>query len=187
LHLPAGATLASHPANELFVHLEVQIDRPSLRNLVPLVADGVAPAPGDSSDDLAAVHERLVARWLAYLPTLPGTRFSAVVAPAGWPGPSDAWLRPTHTGGWCRFRGVTAEEQLTVVVAGIALSLPTPLWSLLAAELAGPPVPLAKIATDAATRRLAELVVDAGLCEVLRTPDDGATWDREEVDVVGAP
>jgi hypothetical protein len=183
LHLPAGAALASHPANEFFVHLEVQIDAPSPRNLLPLVAEGAAHSSSPWPDDFTAFGEQLVARWLAYLPSLPATRFSAVLAPGGPSVRADGWIRPTHTGGWCRCSG--DDEQHTIVAAGIALLVPPNLWPLLA-EFAGPPVPVASVATDLPTSRLVELSVNAGLCELLPSADAWTTWDRDDGDAVRA-
>ena len=67
----------------------------------------------------------------------------------------------------------------TIVAAGIAMSVPRGSWPLLAVELAGPPTPVSAVVTDARSRRLVELAVQAGLCELLRGPDDHSTWDRE--------
>ncbi len=184
LHLMPGSSLLSHPANELFVHLEVQIDRPTVRNLTPLL--GELPAARMASlewSQMPSIGDELLAHWCARLPTRSGSRFSAAVG--GMP-IADPWVRPAFPGGWLVVdRGTEAAAapgerpgSLTLVAAGVGLSVELPLLRVIEETLSGPPVALADVVGRAeGADRLAQLMIDAGLLELLARPDELDTWE----------
>lgn len=179
LHLPAGTSVTTTAVNELFVHLEVQIERPLPLSILPLVTALPVAQQTAWADDESILKDSLVAQWCATLPTRPGTLFSSVAGPQAVETRATGWIRPTFTGGWCIL--VTDDDDrdtVTLVAAGICFRLPRSLLPALALTFDGAPRRISEaLAISPSLKHLVNLLVASGLLELLpaEQPDDG--WD----------
>ncbi|MCP5027190.1 MAG: hypothetical protein GY929_12990 [Actinomycetia bacterium] len=173
LRVSRGQWLASQPANEFFVHLEVRIQRPDRSALLALAAE--LPAPFVDEATPAELNDALRALWQSRLPTWPGTPFSLLREV--YRGQEDElWIRPTMTGGWCVAASNGDNDHTALVAAGIALRVPTPLIESLAIRAHGGPTLMAELDADEVS--LATLLVKAGLFELVPEPDALESWDH---------
>jgi hypothetical protein len=185
LYLPAGATVSTVAVNEMFVHLEIRIERPSPLVLLPLVG-GVPVAQQIAwADDSSSLHDSLLARWCAGLPSRPGTRFSSVSALPDVDKLTAGWVRPTFTGGWCTVATDESEEATDegspatlAAAAGICLSLPESSLALVASTLSGPPRRVSEVvAASPMAGRLVHIMISSGLLEFFPTESGDDSWD----------
>jgi hypothetical protein len=185
LHLPAGTSVSTTAVNELFVHLELRIERPLPLSLLPMIVNLPTAQqitwPGDGS----SLQDSLVAQWCAALPTRPGTRFSSVVGPNTAGNYSAGWVRPTFTGGWCLL--VTDNQDsspIMAVAAGVCLGLPQSILPVLAHALSGPPKRVSEVlASSPQAERLVDLLIVSGLMEFLPTRDADDSWDTADIEL----
>jgi hypothetical protein len=185
LHVPAGSTISMAPVNELFVHLELRLERPLPLSLLPMVDQLPVAQQVAWPEDGGVLRDSLTAQWCAMLPSRPGTRFSSVVGSDVAVRRAVGWVRPTFTGGWCALNAqdLDSESSVLVVAAGICLSVPESLLEVVADMLSGGPTRISEINADSpGAARLVDLLVVAGLAEFLPTEHADDTWDAVDIE-----
>jgi hypothetical protein len=153
---------------------------------MPMIVDLPVAQQIRWSESGLSLHNSLVARWCATLPTRPGTRFSAMLGSQATGKFAGGWVRPTFTGGWCVLGGDGEGRDdgafRMVVAAGICLRLHESLLSVLATLLSGPPAAVdTATASSTSAERLVELLIATGLMEFSPTEDSDREWDTVDV------